>query len=159
MTTASFLSEEVRRLLTAPQVAQHYGFEPNRAGFIPCPFHHEKTASLKLYPEDRGWHCFGCHTGGSVIDFVMALFGISFSQAILRINADFRLGLSLEAPDKEALSERVQEQQRKAAETARFRREYDEKTREYQQLFLENQIEHADRLLYLDYWFEEHPWR
>lgn len=57
------------------EVARHYGFEPNRAGFMRCPFHQgDHTASLKIYAGDRGWHCFGCNSGGSVIDFVMRLY-------------------------------------------------------------------------------------
>lgn len=52
-------------------VLDHYGYTPNRGGYIPCPFHGEKTASLKIYKPGKGWACFGCHAGGSPIDFVM----------------------------------------------------------------------------------------
>ena len=83
------LADQVKSLVTIQEVAEHYGFHPNRAGYICCPFHHEKTASLKLYSGQRGFHCFGCGAGGSVIDFVMKVFDIPFRQAILRINADF----------------------------------------------------------------------
>lgn len=77
------------------EVARHYGFEPNRAGFMRCPFHQgDHTASLKIYAGDRGWHCFGCNSGGSVIDFVMRLYDINFRQAVLRLDLDFGLGLS-----------------------------------------------------------------
>lgn len=93
------LADQVKSLVTIREVAEHYGFYPNRAGYICCPFHREKTASLKLYPDGRGWCCFGCHAGGTVIDFVMKLFDIPFRQAILRINADFSLGLTWDKPD------------------------------------------------------------
>lgn len=92
------LAEQIKSLVTIQEVAEHYGFHPNRAGYICCPFHNEKTPSLKLYGGQRGWHCFGCGASGTVIDFVMKLFDIPFRQAILRINADFALGLTWDKP-------------------------------------------------------------
>ena len=94
MTTDVF--QEVRERVSALDVAQLYGFHPNRAGFIPCPFHHERTASLKLYPGAKGFYCFGCHTGGSVIDFVAQLYGLDALGAVRRLDEDFRLGLPID---------------------------------------------------------------
>ena len=94
------VADEVKQRLSIRQVAEHYGFEPNRSGYIQCPFHHEKTASLMLYNDPgRGWHCYGCGRGGSVVDFVMELFEINFRQAVLRLNEDFGLGLVGVRPD------------------------------------------------------------
>ena len=67
----------------------------NRAGFCCCPFHHEKSARFKAYPGSRGFYCYGCHESGSVIDFVMKLFGLPFGDAIKKINDDFSLGLPI----------------------------------------------------------------
>ena len=36
-----------------------------------CPFHNDKTPSMKL---DRRYHCFGCGADGDVIDFTAALY-------------------------------------------------------------------------------------
>lgn len=112
------LADQVKSLVTIREVAEHYGFHPNRAGYICCPFHNEKTGSMKLYDGRRGFHCFGCGAGGSVIDFVMRLFDIPFHQAILRINADFALGLTWDKPDPAAQAAvqaaRRREAQRKA---------------------------------------------
>lgn len=87
---------EVREALDMGAVARFYGYEPNRAGFIRCPFHADKTASLKLYPGARGWHCFGCNRGGSVIDFVALTQGIPPLEAVRRLNEDFLLGLPVD---------------------------------------------------------------
>lgn len=39
-----------------------------------CPFHHEDTPSLTVYPPGRGWYCFGCGMGGSdAVSFVSAI--------------------------------------------------------------------------------------
>ena len=95
-------AEEIKSRLTARDAFIRYGFEPNRAGFVCCPFHGEKTPSLKVYNDQRGWCCFGCHKGGDVINFVKDFFNLTFNEAIDKINDDFSLGL----PIGEARSER-----------------------------------------------------
>jgi len=45
-----------------------------------CPFHHEKTPSFSVRP-DKGFYCFGCQKGGSVIDFIMEIEGLTFWEA------------------------------------------------------------------------------
>ena len=35
----------IKQVVTSRQIAEHYGFVPDRGGCIPCPFHHEKTNS------------------------------------------------------------------------------------------------------------------
>jgi DNA primase len=86
----------IKQSLTMQEIACFYGFKPNRQNYIRCPFHSEKTASLKLY--DKSFYCFGCGTGGDLIKFVQLYFNISFAQALVRINSDFRLGLSNKKP-------------------------------------------------------------
>lgn len=82
----------IKASLSMRIVAERYGFSPDRSGYIRCPFHDEKTASLKLYDEPgKGFCCFGCNTKGSVIDFTMHLFSITFRQAVLRLGSDFGL--------------------------------------------------------------------
>lgn len=120
------IAAEIRRMLTAQQVVEHYGFQVNRSGFMKCPFHSgDHTASLKIYPDSGGFHCFGCGAHGSVIDFVMRLFDLNFKQAVLRINADFRLGLTSSKPDcaarSAALEARREEQRRKEQAEENFR--------------------------------------
>lgn len=123
------LVDQVKSLVTVRDAAEHYGFHPNRAGYICCPFHHEKTASMKLYDGQRGFHCFGCGAGGSVIDFVMRLFDIPFRQAILRINTDFALGLTWDKPDpavRSAILEARRREARRKAELERMENQYRE---------------------------------
>ncbi len=47
-----------------------------------CPFHSEKTPSFTVSEEKGIFYCFGCHTGGSVITFLMKKEGISFPEAV-----------------------------------------------------------------------------
>ena len=88
-------AKEIKQRLTTDQVFIHYGFKPNSAGFVCCPFHSEKTASLKVYDGDKGWNCFGCGENGDLISFVMKYFGLSFRDAIKKINEDFCLCLPI----------------------------------------------------------------
>ena len=88
-------ASEIKSRLTMPEMMLHYGFELDRAGFCKCPLHSEKSGSFKAYPGDRGFSCFGCGAHGSVIDFVMLYFGLSFKDALVKINDDFSLGLPI----------------------------------------------------------------
>ena len=157
------LAGRIKEALTAEQVARRYGYEPNRTGFMSCPFHTgDRTASLKLYPGSGGWHCFGCGKGGSVVDFVMELFGISFQQALLRINEDFGLGAT-RAEASRAARERSEE----AARLNRYRREYESRTVLYRALWEAKQTGPGAPLYAtacreldaMDEWFSQNPWR
>jgi DNA primase len=51
-----------------------------------CPFHHEKTPSFVVYPDEGRWYCFGaCHTGGDVFTFLMKKENIDFGEALRRL--------------------------------------------------------------------------
>lgn len=47
-----------------------------------CPFHGEKTPSLCINDIDNFFYCYGCHTGGNVITFVMKIESLSFMEAV-----------------------------------------------------------------------------
>lgn len=59
---------------------EHYGVHPNNKGLAKCPFHDEKTASFKVYPNGT-YHCFGCGAHGDVITFVMGMEKLPFREA------------------------------------------------------------------------------
>lgn len=111
---------EVRARVPVPEAAQYYGYSPNRAGYISCPFHHERTPSLKLKP--ASWKCYGCGAGGSVIDFTAKLFDLAPLDAVRRINDDFSLGLPLDR--KQTPEDRAAADQRR--HEAAVRRRFDE---------------------------------
>lgn len=74
-------------------VVSLYGYKVDRHGFMPCPFHNEKTASFRVYPGRGGCHCFGCGFGGSIIDFVMKHENCGFADAVIAIDRVMNLGL------------------------------------------------------------------
>ena len=88
-------AEKIKSMVSMPEMMEQYGFRLDKAGFCKCPFHSERSASFKAYPGTRGYYCFGCNQSGSVIDFVMKFFGMSFVDAIKKINEDFSLGLPI----------------------------------------------------------------
>ena len=47
-----------------------------------CPLHGEKTASFSVSPDKQMFYCFGCHAGGTVIQFVMQMERLSFVEAV-----------------------------------------------------------------------------
>ena len=107
-------------------ICKTYGFNIQRGNFICCPFHNEKTPSLKLYDGNRGFYCFGCGEHGSVIDFVMRYFGLDFQSAISKLNDDFRLGL----PIGKKIDRRTQLEMSKAAFERKRKIESEKKHRE-----------------------------
>ena len=46
-----------------------------------CPFHDDDTASFVVTDSKGLWHCFGCHAGGTAIDWVMKVEGLTFREA------------------------------------------------------------------------------
>jgi len=58
-----------------------------------CPFHSEKTPSFSVSRNKQIYYCFGCHSGGNVITFVMQYENYSFDEA-LKLLAD-RVGIKL----------------------------------------------------------------
>ena len=53
-----------------------------------CPFHDEAEGSFTAYGDSQRWYCFGCGTGGDVIDFVQRLEGLTLPEAIARLDGD-----------------------------------------------------------------------
>lgn len=112
---------DARRLVSAREVAELNGLRPDRSGFIVCPLHREKTASLKLY-ENGSWHCFGCNRGGSSIDLVAALYDLSPLDAVKKLDTDFHLALPLDrqqTPQERTEAARAAAKRQELSDTAK----------------------------------------
>lgn len=57
----------------------------DKKGFIKCPFHNEKTASMsvKFFPDanKQKFKCFGCEEVGDAIDFIQKIKGFNYTEA------------------------------------------------------------------------------
>lgn len=107
-------TDTIRNRVSMLDVCKHYGIHVDRGGFACCPFHGEKTASMKCYPGNRGFYCFGCHQGGDIIRFTRQYFGIDFLTAVSKLNDDFCLGLPI--------NQKRDEESEKAARQEAYRR-------------------------------------
>lgn len=59
-----------------------------------CPFHREKTPSFHISSDKQLFYCFGCGTGGNIIDFIMKIENLDFVDTI-KFLAE-RSGITLE---------------------------------------------------------------
>ena len=49
------------------------------------PSHKDRTASFKAYENTESRHCFGCHKGGDIVNFVQDYYNITRKEAMLKI--------------------------------------------------------------------------
>lgn len=90
------IAEEIAERLSIDEVLSFYGYPTNRRRRIPCPLHHGKNPNFCY--TDKVYHCWTCGAKGNLITLAMELHGITFSQALLKLNNDFRLGLTASRP-------------------------------------------------------------
>lgn len=124
--------EIIKERLTMREVLSHYGYETNRAKFICCPFHNEKTPSMKIYEQD--FHCFGCGEHGDIISFVGKLFNLDFKETLKKIDIDFGLNLYGEHTFDEIRRSHYKQKQIQA-ERERKKREKQQADDEYWKVF------------------------
>ena len=64
-----------------PNTDDKKGKGKHRWIMVLCPFHDDNHPSLSISLEHGGFHCFTCGEHGTLIDFHMALKGLSFPEA------------------------------------------------------------------------------
>jgi len=72
-----------------------------------CPVHGEKTASFSVSPDKQLYYCFGCHIGGSVIQFIMDVEHMSFHEAVEHLASRAGLAMPEEVNDAAMMQERA----------------------------------------------------
>lgn len=87
-----------------------------------CPFHSEKTPSFSVTPDNQLYYCFGCHSGGGVIQFVMEAERLTYTEAVKSLAQRAGMELPQEMDDANLRQERMQKERLYAAckEAARF---------------------------------------
>ena len=50
-----------------------------------CPLHKDTKPSFTVDPGKNLWHCFGCNKGGDIFTFLQELEGLTFAQALERL--------------------------------------------------------------------------
>lgn len=77
-----------------------------------CPFHQEKTPSFSVHPVKQMYYCFGCHEGGDIFKFVMAIEKCEFPEAVRTVAE--KSGIPIPKPRERSPEERSENQQRSA---------------------------------------------
>lgn len=124
--------QTIKDRLTMREVLERYGYQADRKGFMCCPFHNEKTPSMRIYEKD--FHCFGCQEHGDIITFVQKLFNLSFHDALRKIDADFCLNIYGDHTFEELRRSHYKQMAIKA-ERERKRREKEQTDKEYWEAF------------------------
>ena len=94
--------DEVKERVTARAVMERAGIVFNRGNMCKCPFHQDKTASMKVKPMDKKYFCFGCGEKGDAIDFVAKYYNLSPKDAAIQIADEFGIAYdsSVRSPPK-----------------------------------------------------------
>ena len=66
-----------------------------------CPLHGEKTPSFSVSPDKQLFYCFGCHAGGTVIQFIMDMEHLTFIEAVKLLAERAHMELPEERNDRE----------------------------------------------------------
>ena len=81
------LFTQIKMAVSVKEAVEYYGLEVNRGSMICCPFHADRTPSMKL--NEDYFYCFGCGASGDVIDLAARLFSLSGYDAVKKLAADF----------------------------------------------------------------------
>ena len=73
-------------------VERYTGQRPIR-NRIRCPIHHGSDLNMRIY--GKSYYCWVCHAAGDQIQFVQSVLGVSFRDAMIRLNEDFNLDLPI----------------------------------------------------------------
>src|SRR5882757_6538842 len=74
-----------------------------------CPFHNEKSPSLKVNNERQSYECFGCGKGGDCFKWLIEFEGLSFPESVEKLAGEAGVELPKWSPEDEA-----REQKRKS---------------------------------------------
>ncbi len=94
---------EIKNRLPIEEVVARYGVPVVRGKAI-CPFHEDTHPSMTF--KHNRFRCWACGAGGSVIDFIMLLYGLTPKEGANRLDNDFSLGLTAEGYTNKTLPER-----------------------------------------------------
>ena len=83
--------ETVKTVVTPREASERYGLSVSQGGMAPCPFHPDRTPSMKLYADH--FHCFGCGAYGDVIDLTGKLLDLDPDGSAARLAEDFTIDI------------------------------------------------------------------
>ena len=110
---AKFMDELKSKNDLVDVVSQYVKLEQRGSNFWGrCPFHHEKTASFCVNSIDQFYYCFGCHTSGDVVTFIMHVESLDFLDAVKFLAERAKMQLPQVNYDDEKVKEQKKLKQR-----------------------------------------------
>ena len=76
--------------------AERYGLEVNDSSMARCPFHNDRTPSVKLYADH--FYCFGCGKYGDVVDMTSELLCVPSYDAACALAEEFGVDAARPTP-------------------------------------------------------------
>jgi len=82
--------DEIERLKRAVPIAEVIGkyaeLRPSGSTLIGlCPLHEDHKPSLTVYPDQSTFHCYGCGAHGDALSFLREVEGLTFRQALQKL--------------------------------------------------------------------------
>lgn len=81
------LFDTVKATVHPRMAAERYGLPIRQGSMVCCPFHDDRTPSMKL--NEDYFYCFGCGAHGDVIALTAQLFDLPPAEAAKKLAADF----------------------------------------------------------------------
>ena len=81
------LFDTVKAAVTPRMAAERYGLPVRQGNMICCPFHADRTPSMKL--NEDYFYCFWCGAHGDVVALTAQLFDLPPAEAAKKLAADF----------------------------------------------------------------------
>lgn len=92
----------IRETVDIIKFLESRGVAANKAGtswVALCPIHSERSPSFHIKPAENRYHCFGCGSGGDIINLVQELDQLSFSGAVEEL-ADYA-GITIQKAEED----------------------------------------------------------
>ena len=114
------LFDTVKAAVTPHMAAERYGLPVRQGNMICCPFHADRTPSMKL--NEDYFYCFGCGAHGDVIALTAQLFDLPPAEAAKKLAADF--GITEQKPSILAKLQRGKSQAETERQSFRVLQDY-----------------------------------
>jgi DNA primase len=111
-------AQTIKERLTMRDVLERYGYAAKRR--MPCMLHGGKDNNFEV--KEHSWRCYSHCGSGDVISFVQKLFGLSFADALKKIDSDFGLCL-FDKPTLRQYREMQHAEKKRMAEKIRAEKE------------------------------------
>ena len=79
-------TDEIKKNVSMTEVIEQYGLKV-RKGMVSCPFHKDKSPSMKVYEDS--FFCFSCGANGDIFTFVQMMEEVSFKEAFLSLGGTY----------------------------------------------------------------------